>query len=218
MSFAPPEPAAMTTISLHEVIFVDQIRKSPVSCIFRTIWCGKDCVLKVYHSPQPLPVGRRTRPRNRETNPFKCESTALMRLREHGFCDRGDIPDFYGLIEHINPVQHLPYLQDFIEDTLFVNAVLMEYIPDVHPIDLSKYSPKRLHKLRQILFEIHRACVYHGDPYPRNMMVQMNSDRVLWMDFDRAQTFMSESIKQSHLNWLEREQRMMDEFVDGLVS
>lgn len=141
-----------------------------------------------------------------------------MRLREHGFCDRGDIPDFYGLIEHINPVQHLPHLQDFIEDTLFVNAILMEYIPDVHPIDLSNYSEKRLHKLGQILLEMHRAGVYHGDPYPRNMMVQVKSDRVLWMDFDRAQTFMSESIKQSHLDWLEREQRMMDEFVDGLVS
>lgn len=29
---------------------------------------------------------------------------------------------------------------------------------------------------------------------------------------------MSESINQTHLDWLEREQRMMDELVDGLVS
>ncbi|OJZ83785.1 hypothetical protein ASPFODRAFT_698164, partial [Aspergillus luchuensis CBS 106.47] len=94
----------------------------------------------------------------------------------------------------------------------------MEYIPDVHPIDLSNYSAKRIRKPRQILFEMHRAGVYHGDPYPRNMMVQVKSDRVLWMDFDRAETFMSESIKQSHLDWLECEQRMMDEFVDGLTA
>lgn len=141
-----------------------------------------------------------------------------MRLREHGFCDRGHIPDFYGLIEHINPVHHLPYLQDFVEDTVYPNAILMEYVPDIYSIDLSNYSERRLRKLQQILLEMHRAGVYHGDPYPRNMMVQITSDRVLWIDFDRAQTFTSQSIKQCHLTWLERETRMMEEFVEGLVS
>ncbi|KAI3012186.1 hypothetical protein CBS147346_563 [Aspergillus niger] len=208
----------MTTFSLSEVSFVKQLKNSPVSCIFRTVWHGKDCILKVYHSPQPLSVKHRSRRRDRETDPFKCESAAFMRLREHGFCDRGHVPAFYGLIEHINPVHHLPYLQDFVEDTLYPNAILMEYVPDIHPIDLSNYSEKRLHKLQQILLEMHRAGVYHGDLYPRNLMVQITSDRVLWMDFDRAQTFTPQSIKECHLTWLERETRMMEEFVEGLTA
>ncbi|RAK86069.1 hypothetical protein BO79DRAFT_38296 [Aspergillus costaricaensis CBS 115574] len=208
----------MSSLNLVEVTFVNQLRKSPVSCIFRTVWHGRDSILKVYHSPQALPSKRRTRPRNRETDPFKCESSAYLRLREHGFCDRGHIPDFYGLIENINPVHHLPYLQDFVEDTVYPNAILMEYVPDIHSIDLSNYSERRLRKLQQILLEMHRAGVYHGDPYPRNMMVQITSDRVLWIDFDRAQTFTSQSIKQCHLTWLERETRMMEEFVEGLAA
>ncbi|RDH34850.1 hypothetical protein BDQ94DRAFT_158748 [Aspergillus welwitschiae] len=187
----------MTTFSLSEVSFVKQLKNSPVSCIFCTVWHEKDCILKVYHSPRPLPVKHRT---------------------QHGFCDRGHVPAFYGLIEHINPFHYLPYLQDFVEDTLYPNAILMEYVPDIHPIGLSNYSEKRLHKLQQILLEMHRAGVYHGVPYPRNMMVQITSDRVLWMDFDRAQTFTPQPIKQCHLNWLERETRMMKEFVEGLTA
>ncbi|OJJ68165.1 hypothetical protein ASPBRDRAFT_58207 [Aspergillus brasiliensis CBS 101740] len=201
-------------ITLSEVTVIETIKTSPVSCIFRTVWGDKFCILKVYHTPEP---GSRSN-RNRETDPFKCESTAYMRLQEYGLCDRGHIPDFYGIIKQINPVRYLPYLQDFVADTLYPNAILMEYIPDIHPIDLSNYSEKRLHKLQQILLEIHQAQVYHGDPYPRNMMVQTTSDRVLWMDFDRARTFTSQSIKQRHLDWLDRETRLMDEFVEGLVS
>lgn len=37
----------MTTFSLSEVSFVKQLKNSPVSCIFRTVWHGKDCILKV---------------------------------------------------------------------------------------------------------------------------------------------------------------------------
>ncbi|PYI07017.1 hypothetical protein BO78DRAFT_314175, partial [Aspergillus sclerotiicarbonarius CBS 121057] len=184
-----------------------------VSCVFRTIWHGKDCVLKV-----PLPAGRRPRALRREIDPFKCESTAFIRLLEHGLCDRGYIPYFYGLVEHIQPANHLPHLQDFLGDTTCPNAVLMEYIPNLQSINLSNFSEKRIHRLQQILLEVHRAGVYHGDPYPRNIMIQTTSDRVLWIDFDRAQTFTPQSIKPYQLDWLQHETNMMDYFVEALAA
>lgn len=80
----------------------------------------------------------------------------------------------------------------FREDKLPPNAVLIEYIPDMESIDLSDSSKDYLVKLRQILDDIHRAGILHGDAKPRNMMIsrtQGKHDRALWIDFDCAQTF-----------------------------
>ncbi|OOF90662.1 hypothetical protein ASPCADRAFT_519073 [Aspergillus carbonarius ITEM 5010] len=206
------------SLMLSEVTFVEQLKRSPVSCVFRTIWHGKDCVLKVYHSPDPSPAGHRIHAPRREIDPFKCESTAYRQLREHGLCDRGYIPKYYGAVEQINPVNHLPHLQVFLQDTIYPNAVLMEYIPNIQSIDLSNFSEKKIRQLHQILLEIHQAGVYHGDPYPRNMMVQTTSDRALWIDFDRAQTFCPEIMKPYHLDWLKHETEMMDYFVEALTA
>ncbi|PLB48836.1 hypothetical protein P170DRAFT_455668 [Aspergillus steynii IBT 23096] len=170
----------MTSIAISEITFAETIRKGSVSCIYRVSWDGKDCILKVFHTPEPGSYFlRKIRTRKRETVPFKCESTAYTRLKEQGLCDRGIIPDFYGLVEQIKPDDHLPYLEDFLEDTEYPNAILIEYVPDIAMIDPSNFSAQRTHKLRDILSEIHQAGVYHADPYPRNMMVQATSDRVL---------------------------------------
>jgi hypothetical protein len=69
-----------------------------------------------------------------------------------------------------------------------VHTVLIEYVADMHQMDLSTFSKSRLASLRAILREIHDAKICHGDVYPRNMMVVSGKpDRVLWIDFDSAQ-------------------------------
>lgn len=71
----------------------------------------------------------------------------------------------------------------FRNDELPPNAVLIKYVPDMQPIDLSNFSEMRMAKLRRILDSI------HGNPYPRNMMIQFGDrERVLWIDFARAET------------------------------
>lgn len=100
----------------------------------------------------------------------------------------GSIPKFYGLITGINPREWLRYLNEFLDDNLLPNAILIEYIPNLQQIGLYTFSKEKVNKLHQILAEIHQARVYHADPYPQNMMVQEGSDRVHWLDFDRAQT------------------------------
>lgn len=107
----------------------------------------------------------------------------------------------------------------FLDDRLPLNAVLIEYIPNLQPIDLSNSSEKRLAKLRKILDDIHRAKVLHGDPKPRNMMVSSGEyDRVLWIDFDSAQTFSEDDLPSRQEKWIKEEVEMIDYFVNALVS
>ncbi|OOF90573.1 hypothetical protein ASPCADRAFT_135035 [Aspergillus carbonarius ITEM 5010] len=203
----------MANIELSEISFINQIREPDVSSIFHVVWHSKECVLK-YHSAEPSPAD----PPNRAIDPFKCESAAFARLHEHGLCNQGYVPRFCGLIEQINPGDWSPHLNNFLEDRLCPNALLLEYIPNLHPITLSNFSKKRAHQLHHILLEIYRAGIYHGDPYPRNMMVQEDEDRVLWVDFDRAQTLTPDSLQQYQVEWLEEEADMMDYFVKALTA
>lgn len=62
-----------------------------------------------------------------------------------------------------------PSLHMFLDDEPPPDAILIEYIPDLHQIDLSNFSYDRIKRLRQIIDDIHQAEVLHHDPYPRNM-------------------------------------------------
>ncbi|PWY80849.1 hypothetical protein BO94DRAFT_602241 [Aspergillus sclerotioniger CBS 115572] len=117
----------------------------------------------------------------------------------------------------VHPLEWSPHLDDFLDDRLRPNAVLLEYIPNLCPIALSKFSENRVQQLHHILLEIHRAGIYHGDPYPRNMMVQEGSDRVLWIDFTYAQTLTPDSMQPYHVEWMKDEAGMMEYFLKALV-
>lgn len=72
--------------------------------------------------------------------------------------------------------------------------------------------------LQNIIREIHKARVVHGDPYPRNMMVQPETDRVLWIDFDRAQTLPYGPLDFYVQDWFEMDVGMTDQLMDELVG
>ncbi|BDD62575.1 hypothetical protein MPDQ_000908 [Monascus purpureus] len=201
-------------IKLSEISFIEQLKESESSCVFRVHWHDKDCVMKVYHAWDPSPAD----PSFRELDPFKCESHAYHRLKSAGLCDRGYVPKFYGFIEDIDPGEWEPHLESFRGDNLRPNAVLMEYVPDMRTIDLSNFSHERIHQLRRVLAEMHAAGVYHADAYPQNMKVQENSGRVLWIGFDHAQTFSTESITALQQKWLDEEMELMDYFVGALTA
>jgi hypothetical protein len=165
-----------------------------------------------YHYLAPSPND----PPARDINTFRCETNAYRRLKAKGFCKRGVIPDFYGVIECIKPRELRPHLDMFLDDLWSPNAVLIEYVADMHQMDLSTFSKSRLASLRAILGEFQEAKVFHGDAEPRNMMVV--SDRVLWIDFDTAQTLPeNKPLTQRQQQWMESEIQRMDYFVYGLV-
>src|SRR5271156_6562794 len=101
----------------------------------------------------------------------------------------------------------------FLDESWSPNAVLIEYVADMHQMDLSTFSKSRLASLRAILGEFHEAKVFHGDADPRNMMVVVSGkpDRVLWIDFDTAQTLpKNKPLTQRQQGWMELEIQRMD--------
>ncbi|RAK89631.1 hypothetical protein BO79DRAFT_145763 [Aspergillus costaricaensis CBS 115574] len=198
-----------------EVEFLDTLKESKYSVVFKVRFQEKLCVMKVYHDREPNEFD----PPDRIVNLFISESTAYQRLESKGLCQRGVIPNYYGTIRNIQPADW-PNLHMFLNDKLPPNAVLIEYIPNLQQIDLSNYSPQRLAKLREILDDIHAAGVLHADPKPRNMMVSLaDEERVLWIDFDSAQTFTEfVDLSPRQQKWFDNENEMMDYFVDALAK
>lgn len=204
-------------VECSDVEFLETLRVGENSVIFKVKVRGQLCAMKVHHG---RPVSKYAS-RFSEWDLFVRESTAYRRLKEKGLCDRGVVPDFYGTITNIQSA-HWPSLHYFHEDKLPANAILIEYIPNMHQIDLSNFSDKYLLKFRDILSEINRVGILHDDTYPRNMMIssgeQAENDRVLWIDFDSAQTLPLDSLSQRHKEWFQSEARMMQEFVDALTK
>lgn len=157
----------------------------------------------------------------REIDPFTCERAAYRRLKEKGLCQQGVIPDFYGVIEQIDPAAWQPHLRKFLEDKIRPNAVLIEYIPNMQELTLSNFLEERVDRLYGILKAIHQAGVFHSDAYPRNMMIQEDTGRVLWIDFDRAQTLQDDESNEKSLERHNRritdEDEEMKEFFGLLV-
>ena len=53
---------------------------------------------------------------------------------------------------------------------------------------IDNYSRKRAEGFMHLIQEIHKAGVVHDDVYPHNMVVfDDDPERVMWIDFDRAQ-------------------------------
>ncbi|KAE8353789.1 hypothetical protein BDV28DRAFT_156732 [Aspergillus coremiiformis] len=198
-----------------EVEFLETLKEGENSVVFKVRFREKICVMKVYHGRLPSEDDSP----DLDVNLFVCESTAYHRLRSNGFCTRGVIPEFYGTIRKIQPADW-PNLRMFLDDELPPNAILIEYIPNLQQIDLSNFSKQRLAELRQILGDFHNVNVLHGDARPRNMAVSLGEqERVLWIDFDSAQTF-PEGEKRSQMQeiWIEEEVKTMDYFVDALAQ
>lgn len=152
---------------------------------------------------------------------FSTESRAYCRLKARGLCERGSVPDFYGVIRDIEPLANpswRQYLQCFADEQEKPSATLIEYIPDIRMIDLSNFSKERLEKFQEILAEIHEAWVLHGDFFPRNMMVQDGTGRTLWIDFDRAQTYTPGVITDRQRSWFKEEREYIEEFAEFLAK
>ncbi|KAJ5823066.1 hypothetical protein N7447_005406 [Penicillium robsamsonii] len=185
-------------IEISNAKFVELIRQTNKVFICRARWQDKDCVLKVF----PPYKWDRIHPPFRSIDLFKNESRAYSRLKARGFCERGSVPDFYGVVENIdfeaegcsrNSDKTFPR---GLDPKARPNGVLMEYIPDVNMLELSNYTEQRARNLRRLLLEIHEAGIVHLDPYPRNMLIQGDSDWVLWIDYELAQIFDPEHSEQ----------------------
>ncbi|PWY67607.1 hypothetical protein BO94DRAFT_561108 [Aspergillus sclerotioniger CBS 115572] len=75
---------------------------------------------------------------------------------------------------------------------------------------IRKFDPAPYQPHLKILKEIHRALVLHDDPKPRNMMVVKDDpERVVWLDFDRAETFDEDLVTDEERQYLDEETEMV---------
>lgn len=158
-------------------------------------------------------------PLERETDDHVCEKVAYERLKEHGLCVSGIIPDFYGSIKDLDPNLCQPHLDMFRDDKNPPNALLLEYTPGLEIVLPQHYTPQRAKNLVSGIRQIHKAAVLHCDVKPRNMMVvKGDPQRIVWLDFDRVQTYDKRKMSKRQMQSILDEELMVSQFAELLVS
>lgn len=138
------------------------------------------------------------------------ETTAYTRLKERGLCDRGIVPNFLGSMRKFDPSSCLPHLRMFLDDEYPPSALFLEYIAGLEMITLENYTPQRMDNIICGIQQIHKALVRHCDPKPRNMMVVTGTtERVVWIDFDRAETYDEHQITSEQEELLREEEESL---------
>ncbi|KAI9374779.1 hypothetical protein BJX61DRAFT_258643 [Aspergillus egyptiacus] len=195
-----------------EISFHKQLFASNFSHIFLVTIRGQPCVMK-HHGRGPR---RYYEPEDREVDIHVLETTAYRRLQAKGVCDRGIVPRFLGSMRKFDPALCQPYLEKFLEDEYPPSALFLEYIPNMEMVDIHNFTPERADKLIYGIREIHKALVLHNDPRPRNMIVapgtEGEEERVLWIDFDRAETYDQDTITDRQKYFLFEEEQIVIEF------
>ncbi|KAL1963350.1 hypothetical protein VTN77DRAFT_8471 [Rasamsonia byssochlamydoides] len=185
----------LTDVKPSEITFKQELFSSTFSVIFLVVIRDQTSVMKVHHGRGPRQYYE---PKDRELDIHVLESTAYRRFKEHGLCDRGIVPQFYGTIE---------------------NAILFEYIPNLEMIHLHNYTRKRMDKFIEGIQQIHKAFVRHKDAKPRNMLVvEDDPERVVWIDFDRAETYDPDQITYRQRVLMQEEEEIVTSFKDCLEA
>lgn len=181
-----PKSAPLTDIDPSRIHLSREITRSDASSIFEVELDGQKYALKLFHDngdPGYTEKGR-------DLNRFRCESNAYEKLLASGVCDRRFVPKFHGYINQVDPAMFHPALQHFAQDKLNPKAILLEYLPNSEGLNCVNYSDSLFPQAIEGMKEIHRAGVHHRDIYPKNLLLVHGSpNRLVWIDFDVATTF-----------------------------
>lgn len=131
------------------------------------------------------------------------------------------MPQYYGATNDARttlPVTATPHLHPFDDDAYPPAAILLEYIPDLQMMDLTTFSPDRKRRFLDLVQEIHAQPILHCDIEPRHLLVQTSTDRVVLIDFDRAQTFPPAVMSPKFEKAFAEEKILIEEFFDFLVQ
>ncbi|KAJ5712011.1 hypothetical protein N7488_006167 [Penicillium malachiteum] len=125
-------------------------------------------------------------------------------------------------------IMKVPYLKHFMNDEHPPSAIFFEYITGMESLTLDNFTQQRMDNFIHGIRQIHKTLVIHNDTKPRNMMVIKNtsspgssipdSDRVLWLDFDRAQTYNEGEITDQQMKWIEEEEQIVLQLASALRS
>ncbi|CAG8930966.1 unnamed protein product [Penicillium salamii] len=207
----PSNQASLDLVPAN-IRIVREIDRSDASSVFEIELEGRKYVMKLFHDNGDPGFSEN----GRDLNRFRCELNAYMNLREHGVCERGLVPYFYGYIDRIDPTAFYPAFQDFAHDKYHPKAILLEYLPNAESLNCENYSEACYHKAIEGMKQIHAAHVHHRDIYPKNILVVPGvQERMVWVDFDVATTFSIEGLDEQRLS--EEEDTLVAEFGEFLV-
>lgn len=118
-----------------------------------------------------------------------------------------------------DPGKCMPWLKAFADDEYPPSAIFIEYIPNLEMIHLHNYTRERMDGLIGGIREIHNALIRHRDPKPRNMMIVRDDpdNRVVWLDFDRAETYEEGCVTERQKLLIEEEETIVTELKEVLV-
>ncbi|KAG2413344.1 hypothetical protein HFD88_002533 [Aspergillus terreus] len=181
-----------------EIHFEKKIFSSNFSHIFLVVIRSCTCVMKVHHGRGP----RQYYEPDRELDIHVLECL---------------VPNYFGSLRKFDPRLCQPHLKAFMDDEYLPSAIFLEYIPGMEMITLDNCTEQRFGNMITGIKEIHKALVRHRDPKPRNIMVLKDEpERVLWIDFDRAETYDEETITEKQKRFLDEEEQMVGELAECL--
>ncbi|RAK99288.1 uncharacterized protein BO80DRAFT_494873 [Aspergillus ibericus CBS 121593] len=205
----------LTQVTPAEILFKEKLSMSEFSAIFLVVVREQLCVMKVHHGRGPREYYE---PVNRELDIHVREYTAYCRLKNKGLCGCV-VPNLLGRLRKFDPKLCRPHLDTFISDKYLPSALLLQYIPHMEMIHLHNFSENRMDNLIMGIQAIHQALVRHRDPKPRNMMVLKNDPgRVMWIDFDRAETYDEDTITERQEELLAEEEDIVRELKECLQA
>lgn len=144
------------------------------------------------------------------------EATAYSRLKDQGLCDCGIVPNYLGSMRKFDPSPCQSHLKMVLDDECPPSATFLEYIESLGMISLENYTQQRIDNLVDGIQQINKALVRHKDTKPRNMLVV--TDTVVWIDFDRADTYHEDQITARQKDFLEEEGAVVNDFRTCMVS
>ncbi|OKL57838.1 hypothetical protein UA08_07191 [Talaromyces atroroseus] len=153
----------------------------------------------------------------RQTGIHNCEVRAYRRLMQNGLGHQGIVPRYYREIQHLDVKDYQPHLRRFLDEERPPSAIFLEYIPNMMTILPERYTKERIESMIHGIQQIHKALVLHFDSYPRNIMVfEDDPGRVIWIDFDRAQTYDADTITERNRRWIQEEEEDVHVFGESM--
>lgn len=153
---------------------------------------------------------------DRQNLNFFREAATCRYLKQHGFCERGLVPDFYGVVRDMMP-EDWSIIGLFRPRLLPADAILIEFIPEMQMLNLENYTKSRGEIICQTFRDFNRLGVLHRDIHPRNIQIVIGrtrrSERVLWTDFELSELIDRRRSKGVLKEWLKNERKQLAELL-----
>ncbi|KAK2782579.1 hypothetical protein FQN53_009712 [Emmonsiellopsis sp. PD_33] len=174
------DPISPREIQIERVLGYDKDGSDSVNT-FLVLIRGEKMVMRTYANDHPVERG--------ESTLFRIEKDAYERLKAHGVCEKGYVPDYYGSIKKAD------FSDDLRPGPCDVSAIFLEYLPNLRRLDKAAHTEERWMRAEKGIDAIHEARVVrnHGRESSIDQFAFVSTDeareRIVWMDFEYSSIY-----------------------------